>query len=205
LNPALVEDIPGMMTYLYATQTPTDYFVAANSGAGYLNPDALSEVKLLRWLARSRGFYRDYGYDIQGFLLNGNGAAMSQRRLHAYTWLAPLGLLTPDFEIDEPWPRWQWGTPLSAIASESLAGTPDVAAIAVHNAYRRMVLAEKRPPFLVFRSAFQSPTFLWGVRDRIQAQDGAGLIEGNNGEVLHPNYTVVDPYTFFMVLERWLD
>ena len=111
MNPALVEDIPAIMTYLYATQTGSDYFVAANSGAGYLNPDALSELTLVRWLWRSRQFYTAYGYNVQGFLLNGNGAAMSQRRLDSFTWLAPAGIITPDFEIDEPWPRLQWGTP----------------------------------------------------------------------------------------------
>lgn len=100
LNPALVEDIPGIITYLYATRSDQDYFVAANSGAGYLNPDALSEVDLLRWLGRSREFYRQYGYDTQGFLLNGNGAAMSQLRLDAFTFLTPAGILTPDYEID---------------------------------------------------------------------------------------------------------
>lgn len=204
LNPALVEDIPAIMTYLYASQTDNDYFVAANSGAGYLNPDALSEVGLLRWLVRSNQFYSQYGYDVQGFLINGNGAAMSQRRLDAFTFLTPKGILTPDFEIDEPWPRLQLGTPLSAIATETLAGTPDVAAEAVHDAYRRIVLTEGRPPFLAFRSSFQSATFLWGVRDRLQAQEAEGRILGNDGEILHPNYTVVDPYTFFALLERWL-
>ncbi|NJN94305.1 MAG: hypothetical protein HC875_09545 [Anaerolineales bacterium] len=43
LNPALVEDIPGIIGYLYASQSEQDSFVAANSGAGYLNPDALSK------------------------------------------------------------------------------------------------------------------------------------------------------------------
>jgi hypothetical protein len=205
MNPALVEDIPGMVTYLYATQTDNDYFVAANSGAGYLNPDALAEGMLLRWLWRSRGYYRRYGYNLQGFLLNGNGAAMSQRRLAAFTLLAPAGLATPDFETDEPWPRLQRGVPLTAVASEALAGTPDVAAEAVHTAYRRVVLEQERAPFLIFRSAFQSPTFLWGVRDRIQAQDAEGSIVAEDGQVLHPNYTVVDPYTFFFLLERWLE
>lgn len=203
-NPALVEDIPGIMTYLYATQTGNDYFVAANSGAGYLNPDALSQTMLLRWLWRSRRFYTRYGYNVQGFLLNGNGAAISQRRLDAFSWLAPTGMATPDFEIDEPWPRLQQGAPLTAVASEALAGTPDVAAEAVHTAYRRVVLKEGRPPFLVFRSAFQSPTFLWGVRDRITTHDAEGRILANDGTVLHPNYTVVDPYTFFALLKRRL-
>ncbi len=202
MNPALVEDIPAIMTYLYATQTDNDYFVAANSGAGYLNPDALSEATLLRWLWRTGRFYNRYGYNVQGFLLNGNGAAISQRRLDAFSLIAPVGLVTPDFEIDEPWPRLQWGVPLTAAASEALAGTPDVAAEAVHNAYRRTVLEQERPPFLVFRSAFQTPTFLWGVRDRIQAHDAEGRILADDGQVLHPHYTVVDPYTFFLLLER---
>ncbi|MCL4302002.1 MAG: hypothetical protein KJ077_40285 [Anaerolineae bacterium] len=205
LNPALVEDIPGIITYLYATQSRQDYFVAANSGAGYLNPDALSDFGLLRWLGRSREFYRKYGYDAQGFLLNGNGAAMSQLRLDAFTFLTPAGILTPDYEIDEPWPRLQLGTPLSAVATETLAGTPDVAAQAVHSAYQRVVREQQRPPFLAFRSSFQSATFLWAVRDRMEAQDEAGQIMASHGEVLHPNYRVVDPYTFFFLLERWLE
>lgn len=205
LNPALVEDIPAIMTYLYATQTENDYFVAANSGAGYVNPDALSEWALLRWLWRSNQFYRQYGYNVQGFLLNGNGAAMSQRRLDAFTFLAPVSILTPDYEIDEPWPRLQLGTPLSAMATEVLTGTPDVAAEAVHSAYRRVVLKQGRPPFLAFRSSFQSATFLWGVRDRLQAQDAEGRILDDQRQVLHPNYTVVDPYTFFFLLKRWLE
>ena len=205
MNPGMVEDIPAIMTYLYETQTENDYFVASNSGAGYLNPDGLSDVALVRWLGRSRSYYRRYGYDVQGFLLNGNGTAMSQRRLDAFTLLAPVGMLALDFEMDEPWPRLQWGTPLSAIAAEALAGTPDVGAQAVHTVYRRTVLEEQRPPFLVFRSAFQPPTFLWGVRDRIQAQDAEGLIRDDEGGVLHPNYTVVDPYTFFFLLARHLE
>ncbi len=204
LNPALVEDIPAMMGYFYATRSEQDYFVGANSGAGYLNPDALSEVALLRWLGRSKQFYARYGYDIQGFLLNGEGAALSQRRLDAFTLLTPHGILSPDFETDEPWPRLQRGTPLSALASEALAGTPDVAAEAVHTAYRRTVLEEGRPPFLVFRSAFQSPTFLWGVRDRLRAHEAEGRPLAADGSPLQPNYTVVDPYTFFFLLERWL-
>jgi hypothetical protein len=91
------------------------------------------------------------------------------------------------------------------MATETLAGTPDVAAEAVHSAYRRVVLEQGRPPFLAFRSSFQSATFLWGVRDRIQVQDVEGRILGDQRQVLHPNYTVVDPYTFFFLLKRWLE
>ena len=204
-NPAMVEDIPAIMSYLYATQTGQDYFVAANSGAGYLNPDGLSEVALLRWLWRSYNYYADYGYDVQGFLLNGHGAHLSQRRLDAFTWLAPVGILSPHYQTDEPWPRLQGNTPVLGLPSETLAGTPDVAAEAVHAVYKRTVLEEGRPPFLAIRSSFQSSTFLWETRDRMQAHEMEGRIVDNKGNTLHPNYTVVDPYTFFFLLRRWLE
>ncbi|MFQ5610507.1 MAG: GxGYxYP domain-containing protein [Anaerolineae bacterium] len=204
MNPALVEDIPGIMTYLYATQTGNDFFVAANSGAGYLNPDGLPDVTLLRWLERSRSFYNDYGYNVQGFLLNGNGDTMSQRRLDAFTFLTPAGILTPDFETDEPWPRLQRETPLSAMAGATLSGDPGLAAEAIHATYRRN-LAEDRPPFLAFRSSFQSVSLLWDVQNRLQADDAAGRVTTEAGQVLHPNYTVVDPYTFFALLKVWLE
>jgi hypothetical protein len=204
-NPALVEDIPAIMSYLYATQTGQDYFVAANSGAGYLNPDGLSEAALLRWLWRSYNYYADYGYNVQGFLLNGHGAHLSQRRLDAFTWLAPVGILSPHYQTDEPWPRLQRNTPVLGLPSETLAGAPDVAAEAVHAVYKRSVLKEGRPPFLAIRSSFQSSTFLWGTRDRMQAHAVEGRIVDDNGHVLQPNYTVVDPYTFFFLLRRWLE
>ena len=195
LNPALVEDIPAILGYLYATQAGQDYFVAANSGAGYLNPDALSQVTLLRWLWRSHRFYADYGYNVQGFLLNGKGAAMSQRRLDAFALLAPAGILTPDFEIDEPWPRLQLGAPVTAVQTETLPDSPDLAVEAVQSAYRRS-LAEGRPPFLVFRSSFAGADTLWETAKRLQdCQAGTGPC---------PGYTVVDPYTFLFLLEKWL-
>ena len=204
-NPALGEDIPAIITYLYATQSDQDYFVAANSGAGYLNPDGLSDIAMLRWLWRTNQFYSRYGYDVQGFLLNGNGAHLSQRRLDAFTFLTPVGILSPEIQTDEPWPRLQRNTPVSAIPSEALAGTPDTAAEAVHTIYKRTVLEEGRPPFLAIRSSFQSSTFLWGTRDRMQAHEAEGRILAGDGQVLRPNYTVVDPYTFFFLLERWLE
>jgi hypothetical protein len=205
-NPALVEDIPGVMTYLYSTATDQDYFLGANTGAGYINPDALSEVSLLRWLWRTGRYYRSYGYDIQGFLLNGNGAHLSQRRLDAFTWLTPKGIFSPEIQTDEPWPRLQGRTPVSALpANESLAGTPDVAADAIHTVYQRAVLEEGRPPFIAMRSAFQSPTFLWGTRDRLYTFEAEGRFTDLDGTPIQPGYQVVSPPVFLALLKLYLE
>ncbi len=205
LNPGLIEDIPGVLDYLYSTKTEQDYFVAANSGAGYLNPDGLTEGQLLRWLWRSNTFYKTYGYNVQGFLLNGHGAHLSQRRLDSFTLIAPVGILSPDYQTDKPWPRLQRSTPVLGLPTETLGGTPDFAAHLVHNVYNREVLSEGRPPFLAFRSSFKPATFLWETRERMLAHDTEGLITNAQGQIIHPNYTVVDPYTFFFLLKRSLE
>ncbi len=203
-NPALVEDIPAIMTYLYATQSKKDYFVAANSGAGYINPDALSDLAMLRWLWRSNQFYSTYGYDVQGFLLNGHGAQISQRRLDGFTLIAPQGILSPDYQTDEPWPRLQRDTPIATLPTETLGHTPDVAAQFVDIVYKRTVLEQSRPPFIAIRSSFQSSTFLWETRERMQTHQIEGQITDHEGQLLQPNYTVVDPYTFFFLLKQKL-
>ena len=159
----------------------------------------------MRWLWRTRRFYSNYGYDVQGFLLNGNGAHISQRRLTAFTFLTPTGILSPDYQTDEPWPRLQWGTPVSGLPVETLFGTSDIAADAIHTIYKRTVIDEERPPFLAVRAAFQSTTLFWEVRDRLQTHQLEGRIVDDEGNSLNPNYVVVDPYTFFFLLERWLE
>ncbi len=204
LNPGMVEEIPGIMTYLYATQSDKDYFVSPNSGAGYINPDGLTKIAFLRWLWRSYRYYHTYGYDIMGFMINGDGGPMSQKRIDAFTLLTPTGFLSIDLQTDEPWPRFQSGMPLSAVPLRAFGGTPDSSAELVDQIYNEY-LKQGRPPFMVFRSAFLSTTFLWNVRERLQAHDTEERILDSQDEVLHPNYTVVDPYTFFFLMKRWLE
>ena len=41
-----------------------------------------------------------------------------------------------------------------------------------------------------------------GVRDRLQAHEAEGRIMTDDGQVLRPNYTDVDPYTVFFLLKQ---
>jgi len=202
-NPAMIEEIPAMMTYFYTTHTEQDYFVGANSGAGYTNPDALSQTTYLRWLWRSYQYFDYYGYDIMGFMVNGDGGPMSQRRIDAFARITPVGFLSLDLQTDEPWPRYQAGMPLTTIPLRAFGGTPDSSAELVDQIYGEH-LAENRPPFMAFRSSFLSTSFHWEIRERLKARNTEGITLNENGQVLYPNYTVVDPYTFFFLLERWL-
>ena len=86
-----------------------------------------------------------------------------------------------------------------------MADTPDLAAEAIHTVYKRAVLEEGRPPFLALRSAFQSPTFLWGTDRQLQPFEAEGRFTDFEGNPVYPGYIVVDPYTFFFLLQRQLE
>ncbi|MCB0182251.1 MAG: hypothetical protein KDI62_28770, partial [Anaerolineae bacterium] len=88
---------------------------------------------------------------------------------------------------------------------ETLFGSPEIGAEAIHTIYKRTVLTEGRPPFLAVRAAFQSPSLLWGVQEQLQAHQAEERITNDEGDILQPNYTVVDPYTFFFLLKRYLN
>ena len=200
INPGMEEEIPGIMTYLLARRSENDYLVAANSGAGYINPQGLSRRYRRQWLTRSARYYEKYGLTVQGFLLNGRGYDLPPEWIARFAKLAPDGIISPDFEIVEAWPRLVGKTPFTGMTKETLGDSVPGSAENVHVAYRRL-LAEDRPPFLAIRSSFQSPKFLADVYAQIQADDVAGEIVGDDGAVLHPNYILVDPYTFFALLE----
>jgi hypothetical protein len=118
--------------------------------------------------------------------------------------LAPDGIIAPDFEIQaDNWPILVQDTPFTGMTKETLGDSIPGSANNIHQAYHRQ-RAEGRPPFLAVRSAFQKPGFLADVYAQAQADDLAGLIQDDSGATSHPNYTLVDPYTFFALLEIWL-
>ncbi len=203
INPGMEEEIPGVMSYLLATRTEQDYLVGANSGAGYINPQGLSRRYRQQWLTRSGDYYRKYGITVQGFLLNGRGYSLPPKWVARFAKIAPDGIAEPYYEIEGNWPRLVGSTPYIGIPKETLGDSVADSAQNAHTVYRRNQ-AEGRPPFLVFRSAFQSPQFLADVFAEMQRQDVAGEVLSETGEVLHPNYRLLDPYTFFALLEQRL-
>jgi len=193
-----------VMAYLLATRTPSDFLVGANSGAGYINPQGLSRRYRQRWLARSGDYYRKYGITVQGFLLNGRGYSLPPDWVARFARIAPVGVISPDFEIEGNYPRLVNGTPYTGMTKDTLGDSVPGSAQVLHQAYRQ-ALVEKAPPFIAVRSAFQTPNFLRQVVELAQQQDAAGEIAADDGSVLHPHYTVVDPLTFFALLKIWLN
>jgi hypothetical protein len=200
INPGMEEEIPGVMRYLLATRTGSDYLVAANSGAGYVNPQALSRRYRRQWLTRAEDYYAKYGLTIQGFLLNGRGYDLPMAWVQRFAKIAPDGIIAPDFEIVVEWPLLVNDTPYIGMTRETLGDSVEGSAQVAHLAYRQ-ALAEGRPPFLVLRSSFQTPHFLAQVYNQMRTDDVNDRIVVEAGTALHPHYTLVDPYTFFALLK----
>lgn len=201
INPGMEEEIPAIMTYMLATRTTQDYLVAANSGAGYVNPQGLSRRYRQQWLNRSGDYYQKYGLTVQGFLLNGRGYSLPPEWAQRFTAIAPAGIVSPDFEIEGDWPRLlDGGTPYTGMVRQTLGDSVAGSAANLHAAYRQ-TLADGRDPFIVIRSSFQTPAFLADVIATAQAQDAAGEVFSDDGAIIHPRYTLVDPATFFALLK----
>jgi len=178
INPGMEEEIPGVMSYLLATRTGQDYLVGANSGAGYINPQGLSRRYRQQWLTRSGDYYQKYGITVQGFLLNGRGYSLPPEWVARFAKIAPDGIAEPYYEIEGAWPRLVGGAPYIGVPKETLGDSVAGSAQNAHAVYRRNQ-TEGRPPFLVFRSSFQSPKFLAEVFAEMQRQDAAGEIDAS--------------------------
>ena len=99
-GPALSIRAPQVMHYFYSTATANDYFVAADNGAGYLNPGELSEPResglpsgVNAWKNHCKKFYRQWGMTVTGFIIDGFSSPMSEETMDAYSEFSPNGIV----------------------------------------------------------------------------------------------------------------
>jgi len=84
IDPNVVDRASVAMDYVYRHKTAKDFFIAWDSGAGYVNPTHLygdrspsgypSGVAI--WQEHCKKYYRLFDYSISGWLLNGSSGAM---------------------------------------------------------------------------------------------------------------------------------
>ena len=99
-GPALSLRAPQVMHYFYTTATPNDYFVAADNGAGYLNPGELQEPResglpsgINAWKKHCAKFYKQWGMTVTGFIIDGYASPMDAAGLDAYAEFSPDGIV----------------------------------------------------------------------------------------------------------------
>ena len=207
-NPGLVDALPDIMSYFMHTRSEKDYFVGPNSGAGYVNPGALPPGFDSAWLQHSLRYYRPWHYRVQGWVLNGKGGPLPDEKKALFTRLAGDGVVFDRGSLDGRWPRLFQGVPLTVHWSIGAGATAneETAAADIHRAYFEYIARNGAggPVFLFFRSTWHGPDFLSKALELARADDAAGRVAGPDGAVYHPDYQIVDPYTFFYLLRLHL-
>ncbi len=194
INPQAIEIVPDILDYMASTRTANDYFVAADTGAGYLNPEALPVSLRESWRQHNAAYYRRLGLAITGFFLNGQGAEAPDEVVDLYRSFSPDGITFNWHHLVGDWPRLQGNTPLTAFPYYGMSNDnplPDWVD-QVDQAYAQYQQSHGTggPVFLTFRCVYVSPSFLLQLTEELRRQ--------------HPerDYEVVDPFTFFHLLRQ---
>lgn len=97
-NPNLSERAPMVFDYVYENMTDNDFFVAGDSGAGYVIPYGLTAEcdyrenppAIFEWAEYSKPYYERFDYDITGFIINGN-ETVTNEIMAAFNRISPKG------------------------------------------------------------------------------------------------------------------
>jgi GxGYxYP putative glycoside hydrolase C-terminal domain/GxGYxY sequence motif in domain of unknown function N-terminal len=187
-DPNLADRAPQALAYAYRHATANDYFIAGDSGAGYLNPRGLVERPdsglpdgLKTWQEYCQPYFENWGMTITGFILEGASGPSLDSEFAAYRVFSPDGLGThfekgPAVVADVP-----------ICPEHDLPGDADEAA--------RMIadFAAKHPgraSFLWARVTLKSPQWYADVSRALRQKFPDAPVE------------IVDPYTFFGLIRK---
>jgi hypothetical protein len=187
-DPNLADRAPEALAYAYRHATTNDFFIAGDSGAGYLNPRGLTArpdsklpPALKVWTDHCARYYKRWDMSITGFMLDGSAGASTPEEFAEYRRFSPDGCgnhfdLTPQVISGVPTIR-EWDMPDSAESTAAFM-TQQAAATA------------KGPCFLWARTILKPPAWHVEVSRLLREK--------------HPNarVAVVDPYTFFGLINE---
>ena len=190
-NPNLSDRVPYVFDHVYRTKTEQDWFIAGDSGAGYLNPNLLAGARLDSglpdaldlWVAHNKSYFRKFDYSITGFVINGFHGDMPLRIQEAYAAFSPDGV-GMQLGYEKPFVN---GTPFLRHARDiypNLGNLDETAKQIVQCAQ------PDKPQFLIFRMILQKPRTVKAIRDLLVRDYSEHAWE------------FCDPYTFFDLLKR---
>lgn len=187
-NPNLADRFPVGMAYSRKTKSSNDFFLAGDSGAGYLNPGHLQEPRefsglpsgIKTWAEHCRRYYSQWDISVTGFIIDGYGPEMSDEVKDAYTTFSGNGIVAQKIG------RWgvYRGMPFVRMNLD-LTGNPMESAEVIVN-----TVTSEKPEFLIFRNILWSPSAQRQMFQAIKASPKGEEIE------------IVDPYTFFLLIRQ---
>ncbi len=180
-DPNLSDRAPWALVYAYRHATTNDYFIAGDSGAGYLNPRGLTvrpdsglPSGLEAWKRHCARCYNQWDMTITGFVLDGSAGTSTELEYAAYKYFSPDGFGT---HYDKK-PCLHAG--VGACGEYDLPEDPAAAAKVLADAAQA-----GHVKFFWARSILRTPKWYAQVEQKLREN--------------HPQvpFAVVDPYTFF--------
>jgi len=194
-NPNLIERTPMIFDWCYDTRSPLDFFVAGDSGAGYVNPTNLLPPRepsglpsaADAWIEQNIPYFNRLNYSITGFLINGFCGELTDESNRMYTRFSADGVMTQVWMPKEKkHDHLLDGMPVAHMIQD-LGMTPEISA---NEIAKRGVPGETA--FLGFRSILQSPDWIKQVNELAQKSRPDCKFEP------------VEPYTYFYLLRHHL-
>jgi hypothetical protein len=185
-NPNMADRSSVAMIYTRQTQTPNDFFIAGDSGAGYINPGMLQEPRpisglpsgLETWKEHCQKYYNQWDISITGFIIDGYAPGLNEEGMRIYADFSHDGIVAQKIEkqgVFEEMPFIRMNLDLD--------GRPEDVANTIASRFEGDV-----PQFLIFRTILKTPSWHVEVRDHLRK--------------IHPDAEIVDPYTFFALLKH---
>lgn len=205
-NPNLYARVPMLWDVFYHTATDNDFFIAGDSGAGYVNPLLLREGKrkhsdlpdaLDEWEKWCREWYDLLDITITGMILDGNTGYShhNNKILKTYAEFSHDGIGVWNWPGNDSGMTLYDGVAVSGVAQDSGFTRHDKVEAAAQNVVR-FILEGRRLNFYPIKTNIITPTMACQVMERVQEI----LNEKASGKTIK----VVDPYTFFAMLEKKL-
>ncbi|HNQ72540.1 MAG TPA: GxGYxYP family putative glycoside hydrolase [Verrucomicrobiota bacterium] len=187
-DPNLADRAPHVFAYVYRHASSNDFFIAGDSGAGYLNPRGLTHRPdsglpsgLTSWTTHNQRYFTQWDMSITGFMLDGSSGASTAREFAAYRQFSPDGCGT-HFEKG---PRL-----IAGVATCPERDLPDSAAEAAQLIADLAKSVRNEPQFLWARSILKSPTWYAQVSRLLKEKYPDAPV------------AVVDAYTFFGLIRQ---
>jgi hypothetical protein len=188
ISPVLSERVPMAWEYRRETATGNDYFVAADNGAGYLNPGELQEPRLsglpdgtADWANHCKPYYKRWGLTVTGFVIDGFAEGLSPKGLDAYSSFSPNGIVPQKV----PTTMLHNGMPVLRSDWDINDANPNVAAARVVERVKAREI-----PFHWFRNILKSPEWYVQVTEELKRLD--------------PDIVLVDAPAFFELYKTFL-
>jgi hypothetical protein len=170
ISPVLQERVPMALAYYRETATPNDYFVAADNGAGYLNPGMLQHPRpisglksgLDAWAGHCKKYYDRWDLTITGFVIDGSAPGLSGDGLSCYASFSPNGI------VAQKVPLTLLHNEMPVLRSDDDVTEDDPREAAKHVLRR---IKDRPVPFHWFRNILKTPTWYMNVVEEIKKSD----------------------------------